>query len=223
MSKKKIAYIIIAVILYICFALFTISLTQHDLQPIAADGSLVGYASFNQKCLEAFGQSSLMADITKAIGWLSILICAFFGLIGLAQLVKTKSLGGVDRDIIAMGVLYSLAIIFYLVFNRLVINFRPVLEADGSIEPSYPSSHTVLAIVVFASLMIEISRRITNRGKALIEELSCLALICIAVFGRLLSGVHWASDIFGGVLLSLALIFTFLSILPELPGSTDHC
>lgn len=218
MNKKRIIYIAVSAALYICFALFTRTLLHSDVQAIGPNGSAVGYASFNGKCLEAFGSSSLMADVTKALGWLSILICAVFGLIGLLQLIRAKSLRGVDRDIICMGVLYALAIGFYLAFNKIVINFRPVLEADGTLEASYPSSHTVLAVVVFASLIIEISRRVTDRGKALVEEISCLAIIFIAVFGRLLSGVHWATDIFGGVLLSLALVFSFLAMLPERRG-----
>ncbi len=214
MNTKRIINIILAVICYAAFGAFTKAVMTHDVQAIGPEGSSVGFAGFNKACFDAFGTSEMWYEITQVLGWLAVLICAVFALIGLSQLIKGKSLAKVDRDIICMGVLYAICIIAYVVFLKVIINYRPVLE-DGVLESSYPSSHTMLAICVFASLMIEIHRRITDRSKAIIEMLACIFFIFITVAGRFLSGMHWATDIIGGIILSLAFIFTFAAILPQ--------
>lgn len=214
MNTKRIINIILAVVFYIAFGVFTKAVMSYDLQPIGCDGSMVGFGTFNKRWLEQIGTSELWYELTQVIGYLALLICAVFALIGLVQLVKGKSLKAVDPDIICMGILYILCIACYVVFLKVTINVRPVLE-NGVAESSYPSSHTMLAFCVFASLMIEIKRRITDSGKAMIESIACAFFMCITVFGRMLSGMHWATDIIGAVLISFAFIFTFAAILPD--------
>ena len=205
---------ILAVICYIGFGVFTGAVMTYDLQPIAPDGSMVGFGTYNMRMFEQIGQNEMWYEITQVIGYLALLICAVFALIGLSQLIKGKSLAKVDKDIICMGVLYILCIAAYVIFLKVTINVRPVLE-NGELESSYPSSHTMLAVCVFASLLIEIRRRITDPTKAMLESIACAFFIGIMIFGRMLSGVHWATDIIGGVILSLAFIFTFAAILPQ--------
>ena len=214
MNTKRIINIIAAAVCYVAFVIFTKAVMTYDLQPIAPDGSMVGFGSYNRRIFEQLGTNEMWYEITQVLGWLALLICAVFALIGLVQLIKGKSLAAVDPDIICMGVLYVLCIIAYVVFLKVTINVRPVLE-DGVAEASYPSSHTVLAFCVFASLLIEIRRRITDSAKAMIESIACAFFMSITIFGRLLSGMHWATDIIGGVILSMAFIFTFAAILPQ--------
>ncbi|MBR5926475.1 MAG: phosphatase PAP2 family protein [Firmicutes bacterium] len=214
MNTKRIINIIAAAVCYVAFVIFTKAVMTYDLQPIAPDGSMVGFGSYNRRIFEQLGTNEMWYEITQVLGWLALLICAVFALIGLVQLIKGKSLAAVDPDIICMGVLYVLCIIAYVVFLKVTINVRPVLE-DGVAEASYPSSHTVLAFCVFASLLIEIRRRITDSARAMIESIACAFFMSITIFGRLLSGMHWATDIIGGVILSMAFIFTFAAILPQ--------
>ena len=214
MNTKRVINIILAVICYVAFGVFTRAVMTYDLQPIAPDGSMVGFGTYNRRMFEQLGQSEMWYEITQVLGYLALLICAVFALIGLSQLIKGKSLAKVDKDIICMGVLYVLCIAAYVIFLKVTINVRPVLE-NGELESSYPSSHTMLAFCVFASLLIEIRRRITDSAKAMLESIACAFFISITVFGRLLSGMHWATDIIGGVILSLAFVFTFAAILPQ--------
>ena len=216
-KSKKIISAICALVFYAGFAIFTYFVKNFDLQEIAPDGSLVGFASLNLACKAQFGASELWYEITEILGWFAIFICLVFAGIGLYQFIKGRGIAKVDKDIICMGILYLICIIAYIVFAKITINVRPVFESDGSLESSYPSSHTILAICVFASLLIEIARRIKDPAKALLEEISCMGIIFITVTGRFLSGAHWASDIIGGIIISIAFIFTFLAILPEPP------
>ena len=213
MKNKRVINIIIAVLFFIAYGVFTYAVTTYDRQPIAPDGSLVGFASFNLKAREALGSSELWHELTTVMGFLALLICFIFFMIGLVQLVKGKSLKKVDSDIICLGILYAVVIVLYVFFNKYTINVRPILE-DGIAESSYPSSHAMLGITVFGSLLIEIKRRIGDPSKALIESIGCLFFVAITVIGRLLSGIHWATDIIGAVLISIALLFAFNAILP---------
>lgn len=216
--KKRTINIILAAIFFIAFGIFTYLVKTVDVAAIGPMGSSVGFSSFNKEIMEKLPQNDMLYELTNLLGYFCIFICAFFGLIGLKQLIETKSLFKVDRDLICLGILYLMAIAVYVIFMFVVVNYRPILE-DGVLEAGYPSSHTVLGITVFASLIVEIRRRITDPLKALIEEISCWAFICIMIACRFLSGYHWATDIIGGVILTCALVFTFKAMLPEL----NHC
>jgi len=147
------------------------------------------------------------------LGLLSIFICGLFGLIGLKQWIERKNILNVDHDILCMGIFYAVCIMVYVLFTKVAVNYRPVLE-NGVLEPSYPSSHTILGICVFASMIIETVRKVKDPSKALIYELSSMGMILLCIVCRFLSGMHWATDIIGGIILSLALICMFLAILP---------
>lgn len=214
MKSKRVIYIVAAIIFFALFGVYMYMVQTYDVQAIGPLGSEVGFASFNKSIAEACPPNEIMYELTQLLGYFSIFICAVFGVIGAKQLFTEKSLKKVDPDLICLGILYILAIIAYVVFTKVVINYRPVLE-DGVLEASFPSSHTVLGNVVFASLLIEIKRKIKDPLKVLIGTIGCLAMITIIIGGRFLSGWHWASDITGGVILSIALIFVFLAILPE--------
>jgi len=214
MNKRRLISIIMAVVFFAGFAAFTYAVKTYDVQAIGPLGSEVGFATFNKSVYESAGQSELMYELTQVLGYLAILICALFGVFGAVQLFFTrKSLLKVDLDIICLGIFYLLGIGAYIFFEFKVINFGPMLK-EGELASSYPSSHTMLAVAVFSSLIIEISLRIKNRTKALLEQLACLCMITIAVVGRLLSGRHWATDIIAGVILSIAFVFVLLAILP---------
>ena len=88
----------------------------------------------------------------------------------------------------------------YLVFERIPINYRPVL-IDGRLEVSYPSSTTLLVLCVMPTLAEQGNRRLKSAaGKQCIRHF-VLCFSCFMVLGRLLSGVHWLTDIVGAMLL----------------------
>lgn len=94
-------------------------------------------------------------------------------------------------------------------FEKVIINSRPIL-VDQQLEASYPSSHTFLTIVVLLSTFY-----IWNEGSKLKRVLSylCILGVFIMVVGRVLSGVHWISDILGGILLGLSFVSFYVAAL----------
>ena len=146
-----------------------------------------------------------------------MLFAAGWALYGCWQLSDRKEIQKVDRDLMALGFVFALTLILYVVFAKIGINYRPVLE-DGYLEPSFPSSHTLLAVVVFGCSLAECERRMMKgTKKAVIERSSygCFCLLLEIVIGRLLSGVHWLTDILGGILIGTAIVEMFKGIVEK--------
>ena len=92
----------------------------------------------------------------------------------------------------------------YLIFEMISINYRPI-PIEGRMEASYPSSTTLLVLSVMPTLVFQAERRLKN---AAAKRIICIFAAVFSVFtvgGRLISGVHWFTDIFGGALLSAGL------------------
>ena len=142
--------------------------------------------------------------VTDWLGLVPIAICIGFGVFGLVQLIRRKSLFRVDFDILLLGVYYILVIAGYLVFEMIPINYRPI-PIDGHMEASYPSSTTLLVLSVMPSLILQIKRRCRIKAVRLIVYVFSVSFSVFMVIGRLISGVHWATDIIGSVLLSFGL------------------
>ncbi|MBR2323090.1 MAG: phosphatase PAP2 family protein [Clostridia bacterium] len=209
MKSQTKSNIIITACLFLVFIIFTIIVKYVDVKAVGPLQSEVGLASINLAVFKVFGTSKVMYDITEILGYLTFLVIAFFAGLGLYQLIKYKSIKKVDYKILVLGGFYVVVLIFYALFEIVIVNYRPVL-VEGGLEASYPSSHTMLSVCVISSAMIIASEMLSGKkGLSITVVIIGYALILLTVIGRLLSGVHWFTDIFGGVLLSFALIMLF--------------
>ena len=197
--------------LFLLFIVFTLMVLVVDVQPIGPEESKVGFATINQSVFGCLGVNILWYEITDWLGLLAVLFAMFFAVLGLVQLVKRKNLWKVDYEIILLGMFYILVAVSYLFFEIAIVNYRPVMM-DNSLEASYPSSHAMIVICIMATAMIEFRKLFADK-KALRTVLYAVstAIILITVIGRLLSGVHWFTDIIAGVLLSSALVMLYYS------------
>lgn len=159
---------------------------------------------------DEYGYNKLWYDISWYSGLVALGVVGILGLFGLIQLIKRRSLFKVDHCILAAGVLYIITGGLYVFFNFVVINYRPILMPGYKyLEASFPSSHTVLIIVVMGSVMLLLRNYINNKPlKICLQFLSLLDIIA-AILGRFICGVHWFSDIIGGMLISLVLLSVF--------------
>ncbi len=195
----------------LCFIIFTILVKVIDVQALGAEGSLIGFASLNISVNSILGKNHFCYTLTQLFGLLAILIAVIFAVMGFLQLIKRKSLLKVDHEILMTGIVYTIVIILYVLFEKLAINYRPVV-LDKGLEASYPSTHTMLILTILGSAISLAGRYINNPKVALIAKLLCIAIMWLTVICRLLSGVHWFTDIVGGVLISLCLISLFKSL-----------
>ena len=197
--------------LFLLFIVFTLMVLVVDVQPIGPEESKVGFATINQSVFGCLGVNILWYEITDWLGLLAVLFALFFAVLGLVQLVKRKNLWKVDYEIILLGMFYILVAVSYLFFEIAIVNYRPVMM-DNSLEASYPSSHAMIVICIMATAMIEFRKLFADKKalRAVLNTVSA-AIILITVIGRLLSGVHWFTDIIAGVLLSSALVVLYYS------------
>lgn len=199
-------------VLFLLFAVFTAIVTHVDVQQIGPEQSSVGLASLNQFVLNLFGVNLLWYNITDWLGVVAILFAIGFAALGLCQLIKRKSLLKVDHQILLLGGFYVLVVAIYVFFELVVINYRPIILST-SLEASYPSSHTMIVICIMATAMLEFHRLLKDHTiwlKAL--DVISVLLIAVTAVGRLVSGVHWFTDIVAGVILSAALVALYYSV-----------
>ena len=188
-------------------------LKTYDVAAIGPAGTKVGFSHLNKRVHDMTGVNMLWYDITDYIGYAAIGICLIFALAGLIQLIRRRSLQKVDREILALGGLFAVTIGFYVLFEKVVINCRPILmEGETVPEPSFPSSHTVLVTVVMIAVMMIIEDYTGDLLTGLIKAL-CAEAAVVTIGGRLYCGVHWFTDIIGGLLLSAALLMVFSGII----------
>lgn len=206
--------IILAIITGILFVGEIALLKSYDVALAGAGGTEIGFSTINLKVHELTGVNLMWYEITNYIGYFAIAVCVVFAVAGLAQLIKRKSLAAVDREIMSLGVLFVCTIACYVLFEEVIVNYRPVFM-DGSLEPeaSFPSSHTVLGITVMIATAIIIGRYVKSAALATVIRAACVIIAIVCVAGRLYSGVHWFTDIVGGVLLSVTLLLMFSAIL----------
>ena len=192
------------------FILWTILILCVDVQPVGQNGTNIGFAAFNTWFHKLTGVHMAVYTITDWLGFVPIIICVCFGVLGLVQLIKRKSLLKVDPDIILLGAYYILVIFGYLFFEMVPINYRPIL-IDGHLEASYPSSTTLLVLSVMPTLKFQIDRRYEKGTVRTVTTIFVIAFSAFMVIGRLIAGVHWATDILGAVLLSAGLFLLYVS------------
>ena len=203
--------IISSVVSTILSVIYIIIVKNMDVRAIGPNNSSVGLSSINSFFKELLGNNMTIYKITEIFGLIALLVAAIYGIIGLLQLVKRKSIKKVDKKIIALGILYVLVGIVYVLFEKVVINYRPVI-IEGELEASFPSSHTMMAICICVSAIIMNKSYIKNKQYLKIANIALVALMLIIVVGRFISGVHWFSDIIGGIIISVTLLNYYFTI-----------
>jgi undecaprenyl-diphosphatase len=198
----------VAVALLAAFALWTVLVSVVDVRPIGPDGSSVGFATLNRFIYGLTGVNWFLYSITDWMGLVPIAMALGFAILGLVQLMTRQSLWRVDHSILALGLLYIVVMTAYVFFETVVINYRPVL-INGYLEASYPSSTTLLVLCVMPTAAMQFKARIQNTMLRRCVVITMVAFIAFMVIGRLLSGVHWITDIIGGALLSAGLVTVY--------------
>ena len=185
-----------------------------DAAPIGAQGTSIGLSHLNQFVFDLFGVNMLWYNITDWLGVAAVLTGFVFAVTGLVQLIKRRSLLKVDREILSLGGLYIVVIGLYLFFENVIINYRPIIMPDNtSPEASFPSSHTMLVCVIMGSAAMLINRYIRNKPLNRILRAVCYVIIGVTVVGRLIAGVHWFTDILGGILISVTLLSLYEEVI----------
>ena len=217
MKKNGKKQLITGVSFMLVFVIWTWLIQKVDVQPVGQKGTDVGFATFNCWFHKFTGVHMGLYTITDWLGLVPVFVCIVFGGIGLWQLIKRKNLFKVDTDLIYLGIYYVIVIFEYLFFEMCPINYRPIL-IEGILEASYPSSTTLLILSVMPTLVLQANRRIENRYLKRIIYAFTIVFSAFMVIGRLVSGVHWFTDIMGAVFLSTGLFYLYKAVVLILSG-----
>lgn len=207
MEKNKINLIILLSLAIVAF-LFTGIVALVDVNAIGPLDSKVGFSSINGAFRSLIGQSDLFYQISKYLGYLAILVAVGYVVLFIYSAIKNKSLKLVSKNLYALFAVYCLTVLVYVLFEIVVVNYRPVLE-DGVLEASFPSSHTMLACVICATAVLT---NVVQFKSCALRKIGNVALIVLAVaiiVFRTLSGVHWLTDIVGAIIYSAVLAFAY--------------
>lgn len=219
--NKGMKYAIIGMLLVLIIGLI-VAVRTVDVAPIGPAETSIGLSHLNGAVANAIGFHESWYRITEALGILAILIAAGFGVLGVLQWIRRKSLGRVDQKLFFLAGLYAATVLLYVLFEKVIINYRPVLmPGETDVEASFPSSHTMLAIVVLGSTILLLPDYVKNKTACTVAKIVCGVALIASVIGRLLSGAHWLTDIMGGVLIGAALLalFRLLTESIETPAS----
>lgn len=217
MKKRN---IIISIVLIILSVLFTALVKNVDVKPIGPNESMVGFADINKLFHNLIGSNMTIYKVTEVLGYIPIAMALVYVFIGLKQLIKRKSLLKVDKEIYVLALFYVLVVGVYVFFEKFVINYRPIL-IDGLLEASYPSSHTLMSICLCGSSII-INKKLFKNKFGDIENVLSVILILLIVIGRIISGVHWFTDILGGIIISSTLLVIFYSIISNIKPKIER-
>ena len=213
MQKSK-KFCLTSITFLVIFVLWTMLVKFVDVRPIGPNQSSVGFSLLNGLFHNFTGVNLSLYTITDILSVIPFSVCFVFGLIGLRQLITRKSFKKIDYDILMLGIYYIVVICLYLLFEKVIINYRPIL-INGLLEVSYPSSTTLLVVSVMPTAIIQTSRRIKCSELKLYINTLLYIFTIFMIGGRLISGVHWITDIIGGLLLSFGLLFGYVAIITQ--------
>jgi undecaprenyl-diphosphatase len=222
MKRQRGQKLRVATGLFVAFTLWTAAVRLIDVQPIGPNGSVVGFSAWNAAVHDWIGVHWTLYMITDWLGLVPVCFMLGFAILGLIQWVQRKRIFSVDRDIIALGGFYLIVTAVYLFFEQFVVNYRPVL-VNGLLEASYPSSTTLLVLTVMPTAMMQLYSRIRNPVFRRGAMLTISVLIAFMIIARFFSGVHWMTDIVGGILLSGSLVMLYAFVIGSEEGNhTDE-
>ena len=221
MKTRNKAFLLAGIGLIVLFVIFTILIKTVDVQVVGPKDKSVGFAAINTNFHSLTGENMVLYTITDWLGLVPIAICIVFGILGLVQLIKRRSLFKVDIDILFLGIYYILVILGYLIFEMIPFNYRPIL-IGGHLEASYPSSTTLLVLSVMPTLFFETHLRVEKKCLRYVIYAFTVLFSLFMVIGRTISGVHWLTDIVGSIILSGGLFITYLGVVLIFQRTSDN-
>lgn len=193
---------IVATILGLLAIAFTVALKFVDVKTITVGSQMteIGFGTTNTTIFTSIKSEKNWLTVSNIMIAAIIVAGVLFAGLGFVQLVKRKSFKKVDWQIKMLGLTYILMLCVYVFFEKIcVFNYRPVL-IDGNLEASFPSSHTLFATTIALTVMMILPTYVKSKAVSIILSLILGAMVFITANGRIAGGVHWTSDVIGGVL-----------------------
>ena len=204
-KQSKSTALFASILLLISSIVFTVAVSFLDVKENPDGGHNIGLSSVNLAFHKTFPYNEVLHNISEYAGYIPVLFALFFALMGAGQALKHKSFKRVDNVLFFLAGYYVIVGFVYLIFEKFCINVRPIM-LDGEWEASYPSSHTLFSITLSASaILVNDIFYAKAKWRRPMNVLAYIFMLSVPVL-RLFSGVHWLSDIVGGVIISATLV-----------------
>lgn len=136
---------------------------------------------------------------TDIMVYAALATIGIFVAVGIYQWITRKSLKKIDKTIWFLLIPLSLMLLTYFLFDHVFIwNTRP----DGSGEPSFPSTHTMIIATVFFCTAIALPKYIKQESMLIFLDIVMLAFVIMVPVGRVIANKHWVSDCVGALIFS---------------------
>lgn len=202
--KEKIKEFIIKnwkwIVLFICLIGF-LELAEDVFNKEIMNGDIIGY-----KIISTFLISDFATPIAKFITNFGGAIFIILLTVILIAVIKNKKIG--------LSILTNLAIITILnqLLKRILQRPRPteyrIIEESGY---SFPSGHSMISMAFYGYLIYLIYKYVENKNVKWILISLLSILICLIGISRIYLGVHYASDVLGGFLISISYLVIYIS------------
>lgn len=146
----------------------------------------------------------LVATLLSFLGSIKGLIVVSFFLIFILKSNKQRIF--LFLDLIGSGLIINIT-------KNIFLRERPIIGQNLLADYSFPSGHTFIAITFYGFLLYLVMKDKESNYKKLKEGLLLFLIITISL-SRLILGVHYLTDVLGGITLGLAYLF-FLIIMYE--------
>jgi len=221
MNKKAyIKWFSLGAVFAVLTAIYIMYVCSYDVAQVGPQGSSVGFSTLNLAVHNKIGYNPDFKDISEILGYICIAIGLSFSLISVYQFFFVnkgglfKRIFQIDRNLLAMIALYFTMPILYIVFRLVVVNYGPViLDMKEGLKASFPSSHTMLALISILGCLPQFEKYFKNELLAIFLRGLALLIGVETVILRFFSGVHWFTDIVASVFISLTLVFLYYGYL----------
>lgn len=202
MTKQGKKWFLAALILTAVFVVLTITVKYVDQKNIGSQ--VIGWATINLWWRDIIGVRNFWQIASHIFAAITLIILVMFLVWQAIALLRRKSFRTMPRHWWFFDLTLIALALCYIVFQIMVINFRPLL-IDGVAELSYPSSHVLLLATLWPVFILTLSREVKSRPWLRVASVIGIIVMTVGIIARLLSGYHWFTDIIGGIMLGAVL------------------
>lgn len=147
--------------------------------------------------------TKIMINITNLGGAYSLIVISIL----LLFFIKNKKIP--LSIIINLVTVFFTSQLFKFIFHRSRPNNIFLVDATGY---SYPSGHTMVSFAFYIYLIYLLCKKVNNKLVKILLIIFTTSLLLLIAFSRIYLGVHYLSDIIGGLLLGTAYIVLFIML-----------
>jgi undecaprenyl-diphosphatase len=117
------------------------------------------------------------------------------------------------KESLVLFVSLLLGALLETLIKEIVQRSRPVIQLVSETSYGFPSGHSVFAVILFSLLIYFYKERIKSKFFRIFFISLNVLLILLVGFSRIYINVHWLTDVIGGLVLGLAILWFSLSAL----------